>query len=64
MSEIKLKPCPFCGGIASLRTVDITGHYFVDCDVTKGFCEVMPSTWEYETKEEAIEAWNRRDGAE
>lgn len=56
----KLKPCPFCGGKARLKTIG--DGYFVDCALEKGFCAVIPCTWDYETAEVAIEAWNRRAG--
>ena len=59
MSE-KLKPCPFCGGKAEVRT-DENEEYYVSC--TKCFTLVgyCTDTWgEYETETEAIEAWNRR----
>jgi Lar family restriction alleviation protein len=50
MSE--LKPCPFCGGEAHLHIHD---RYGVECDVCgMGLGCIMP------TKEQAIEAWNRR----
>ena len=51
--EQELKTCPFCGGDAK-----ISGHgmnfynvYCKDCDVI---------TQDYDSKQEAIEAWNRR----
>ena len=47
----ELKKCPFCGGEAILE-----GTYMFDVICTK--CGVRTS-W-YKTKEEAIEAWNRR----
>lgn len=62
MSDITLRNCPFCGGSASLKFANTTEEYFVDCDLEKETCAVIPSTWFYETEEEAIEAWNRRDG--
>ena len=55
----KLKPCPFCGGEATLID-DGFGRYFVECSMSDGICKVIPRTWSYDTKEEAIEAWNRR----
>jgi len=53
----KLKMCPFCGGEAYLTHVE-----FNDRDVWYNpQCSVCPGGWNesYETKEEAIEAWNR-----
>lgn len=51
-----LLPCPFCGGEAKIFRID--GHalfcaYCVDCDTNGGH---------YFTEEDAIAAWNRRDG--
>ncbi len=54
MNEIELKPCPFCGG----KNVCLTEHaaviVFVQCD---DCCATFPH---FDSKEEAIEAWNRR----
>ena len=49
----ELKPCPFCGGkaeIASLSKIAI-GVFCNKCSAEIGI---------YRTKQEAIEAWNRR----
>ena len=61
-----LKPCPFCGGRASVRRIpgkiyDLYNVYCMNED-----CFIEPSTHHYYCKEEAIEAWNRRadDGRE
>ena len=51
----KLKPCPFCGSEATLYEYRWWGiSYGVEC--TK--CDAILEG--YSTKEEAIEAWNRR----
>lgn len=55
----KLKLCPFCGGEAILQK-GIDGRYFVECNITKSHCSVIPKTWAYKTKKEAINAWNER----
>ena len=55
----KLKPCPFCGGEASLFTTDEIGYLGSDRFTTKCngcFC----GTGHYAGPERAIEAWNRR----
>lgn len=61
-SEIKLKPCPFCGRKAYLKSEcrQDTGKvgYWVECDF--GFCSVNPSTYISSTKQIAVKAWNRR----
>ena len=50
-----LKPCPFCGGKASLETED--GIYFyVICDE----CSADAGSVMCYDKEEAITAWNNR----
>lgn len=53
-----LKPCPFCGGEASI--FEDSSHstaYEVAC--FNGDCKVEPHVWE-ETKSVAIDAWNTR----
>ena len=53
MAEVKLKPCPFCGGEAK------TQSYYHDYAVYCRKCEAATRRF-YPTKQEAIEAWNRR----
>ena len=53
MSEIKLKPCPFCAGKADLF-LNGSGLYVVQC-VACGNRTIC-----YQTKEGAVGAWNRR----
>lgn len=64
----ELKPCPFCGGEASIGTVryepcDITRlnnrekGYFVNCQICSARNE---SGISYATEEEAIKHWNTR----
>lgn len=38
----ELKPCPFCGGEAVLHK-GADGRYFVECNITKSYCSVIPS---------------------
>lgn len=52
---IKLNTCPFCGSQAEMEHLGIDG-FFVIC--SKSSCGIM--TREYDTEEEAAEAWNRR----
>lgn len=56
MTNDELKPCPYCGNYPLLR--QDASEWRVEC-IGEG-CECLPSTWFYDTKEEAIEAWNRR----
>lgn len=55
-----LKPCPFCGSKAELHKRDVLDtSYIVEC--SNGTCPASYMLgWDYETEEEAIEAWNRR----
>ena len=56
-----LKPCPFCGGKASMFCVeqpDGTLTYEVDCENKD--CDVSACTMLYPTKHEAADVWNRR----
>ena len=58
----KLKPCPFCSGKAILEChdEDYGNDWIVLCANLDGDCEIQPHTRFYETKEEAIAAWNSR----
>ena len=58
-----LKPCPFCGGKASIR--NLCGIYWVGCDSCKGnnsdahqCCAGCARA--FDTPEKAAAAWNRR----
>ena len=53
MSDIKLKPCPFCGSEAQIYGVDI---FRVACTSDDCWCE----TALHHCKEEAAEDWNMR----
>lgn len=57
MSEIKLKPCPFCGGEAKISTCD-WGYSVKEywCYCSSCGCE----TQKYHSKEDAIVQWNTR----
>ena len=62
MSEIKLKPCPFCGGEAILKR-DRIGLYCVKC--TNCGCMTTYQFYfgegEEVSKRKAADVWNRRD---
>lgn len=58
-NEIKLKPCPFCGGKALIIDVEPTEEIYyigvclnIECGASIGIYSA--------TREEAAEAWNRR----
>ena len=58
MSEIKLKPCPFCGGEAQvMRFPRCDRKYVVICG--NELCYASIGNYSV-TKEEAIQAWNTR----
>lgn len=60
MKEMRLKPCPFCGGKSSMlgefgwNSVD-TQWYWVRCKE----CDAMIPA--YTSEEQAADAWNRRE---
>lgn len=58
MDEIKLKPCPFCGGKAHLRKAG--SLYFAMCKAAAGNCPVKPWVGRFGNRSEAITAWNWR----
>lgn len=62
--EPVLKPCPFCGGEAVIRTIAPHTHHFIDMPAYEGgtFIECSGCTCAVsgKTNKEAIGAWNRR----
>ena len=75
MSERKLKPCPFCGGEAEVRTKIlelVTKDVPIESYVTCTKCFASTSGFSYKDAdrkgivpaEEAAKAWNRRIEAE
>jgi Lar family restriction alleviation protein len=57
MSEIELKPCPFCGHPPVHRQIQNDGRWLIDCNTVN--C-VRPTTGKRRREAEAIEAWNAR----
>lgn len=49
----ELRKCPFCGGEAEIST-----YYFIEWYIGCGECSCDLGV--FDTKEEAIEAWNKR----
>lgn len=63
MKSDKLKPCPFCGGKATLMTkVGPAGNYrpFYQVCCVNLCCEVLPETVMSQSEERVRMAWNRR----
>lgn len=59
MSEIKLKPCPFCGGEAHIDCFPgLDRPYFPVCN--NEMCIACDTIVTFLTKKDAAEAWNRR----
>ena len=61
MKKPYLKPCPFCGGKASLfscKQPDGSITYEVDCE--NDGCECSACTAMHDTPEEAAAVWNKR----
>lgn len=61
--ESELKPCPFCGGKAKVRSEDRKKGkaYWVYCaEPIETGCDVRPVTCRFDTLKKAVEAWNRR----
>lgn len=54
MTEIELKPCPFCGGKAEVTV--FLGNYMVACTA----CPASIFPCKGMTKDEAVKTWNRR----
>lgn len=65
MSE-QLKPCPFCGGRATIEIVedpcDCRLSMKVQCygETGRARCETICETFMFATEREAIDAWNTR----
>jgi len=63
--EIRLKPCPFCGGKPTILTVEqMDGEIGYEVSCESAACEVNSCTMLHTTKAEAAAVWNRRPGEE
>lgn len=68
MMGIKLKPCPFCGGMAQLYRMNIRdpngGLYYIACPHCDARFSFEPGmcvrTYTARTVEDAANLWNRR----
>lgn len=57
----ELRPCPFCGGVASLWDEGDAGDAkpWINISCQNADCHAKPEMW-WHSQEEAIAAWNRR----
>ncbi|HDC9808320.1 Lar family restriction alleviation protein [Staphylococcus aureus] len=63
MSSPKIKPYPFCGGLADIRYSFDT--LLIEC--TNKNCKLQPSTWSHvhtNNAEKLIKIWNKRKDLE
>lgn len=61
----KLLPCPFCGGKAKIFGKRRDRGYYItctndDCDCSLGHSIGYYLSHKYETKKDAVSAWNKR----
>ena len=59
----ELKPCPFCGSNAVINQKRNLYTWIAECSNTNCPASYMLGM-DYDTKEEAVEAWNRRAGVQ
>ena len=60
-SEIKLKPCPFCGSRVQVQANDNIGRYAVVCE--NPMCGAQYLMTGHGIRQKLIRAWNTRKGA-
>ena len=63
MNSLKIKPCPFCGGLPDIRYSFDT--LLIECTNKK--CKLQPSTFMYvhtNNAEKLIKIWNKRKDLE
>ena len=58
LEKEKLKPCPFCGGVATLEHSQASGAFQVRCEGKK--CHIWPETYWDHSEEWVRSMWNRR----
>lgn len=56
----ELKPCPFCGSRAEINHKEKLDAWIVECTNQRCFASYMIGWW-YDTEQEAVEMWNRRE---
>jgi len=65
MSDVQLKPCPWCGGPASARKAQFgDGGFVVGCShdgaADPELCGIAPRSLPFVSAEAAAAAWNAR----
>jgi hypothetical protein len=60
IQKIKLKSCPFCGGIATFKDMR-ADRYYISCDNSKCRAQVGETWGDLDTPERLAERWNLRD---
>lgn len=65
MAEIKLKPCPFCGGKAEIKRCVGFGfgieQAYVECTRCKAQTKRIEPSVNYCANDKATELWNKRE---
>ena len=59
--KIELKPCPFCSSEAYVGIEGFASYWSIGCSNSNCFCDFERR---FETKEIAIEKWNKRNNNE
>lgn len=57
----QFKPCPFCGSAGEIEYKKALDTWIVRCSNSQCPASYMIG-WDYETRGEAVEAWNSRGG--
>lgn len=65
MPEIKLKPCPFCGGEAEIKRYVGFGfeQAYVECANCETRTKMIDPSLKYCANDKAAELWNKREEA-
>lgn len=60
VQKIELKPCPFCGCVATLKDMR-ADRYYISCDNIECKAQIGETWGDTETLEVLAERWNLRD---
>ncbi len=61
MNMIELKPCPFCGGEANIKRMNINSRiYTVGCNNARCIASLGHLFFGFVDKRKVADAWNRR----